>query len=401
LEFSEEIDAAEARRQAAFLGETHSLARVETEHVGHVCKDPVHGWILLNDPPITDLMATPAFERLWRVQQFGDRWATASLLRCLPHSRAEHSLGTYELIRHHGPPDRALHIAALLHDAGHTAFSHHGEAVFDDAGQQEWHESQLERIITQDRYGVRPVLDSHGISEVEVLANLAHPLLDRPKPDLCADRLDYILRDGIAANFISSETAEDVLAELRVTKGDFQWYFETPWSADVLERLLAVLETAQYSNPMMREVKHQTVGLLQHGIDRGYLEEADIAEGTDDSVLEKLWSVRGEDRELDRLLVDFVELGIPRDATESMGHVMDNFPERFREFDLPQKRRMIDPLCGNSPECGKPGRDLRPLSEWRKEEYDWTKHTGKPIVHLPGHPFMNHEEAKAFQINNR
>lgn len=387
-----------AENESAFLAETHSLSYIEQDWPGPVWRDPVHGAVPLREPLIRDIISTPTFERLWQVQQFGDRWAMASLLRSAPHSRGEHGLGTWHLVSRQCPDDISLQAAALLHDAGHTAFSHHGETVFDGERNQEWHEEQLHRIITDDRYYICPVLERHGADPIEVLANLEHPLLDAPKPHLCADRIDYILRDGIASNYVDSRMAGMILDQLGTTD-DHRWFFKDPWAGDVMERLLLLLDTAQYSNPMMREVKHQTTALLRHGLERGYLTETDICAGTDDGVLEKLWAARTPDRALDRLLMEFTELGLPRDGIESMGHVMDNYGERFDSFDLPQKRRHIDPLCAPPGRSESNGRDLRPLSEWREAGYDPRGQTGFPEIHLPGIPYLTPSEAGAFGVD--
>lgn len=400
LEYKEELDARDNRAREAYLAATHSLATIDIEHIGWVLKDPVHGWVPLDDPFINDIRKVPAFERLWEVQQFGDRWAVASMLRSAPHSRAEHALGTHELIRRFGPDDPALRAAAVLHDTGHTAFSHHGEAVFDRAGQQEWHESRLEQLLTEDRFGIRSVLTTHGISEIEVLANFEHPLLDRPKPDLCADRIDYVLRDGVAASYIHERTAHDIVDELAVTP-EYQWYCRTPWSADTMERLLILLDSGQYSNPMMRAIKYRTRDLLTLALGREYLTVDDISEGTDDEIMEKLWAIQDIDPEFDNQLLEFVELGLPRDSIETMGHAMDNYDTLFDGFDLPQKRRHIDPLCAYEAKTGDPD-DLRPLSEWRRLGYDPRFDKDAPaVINLLGLPHMTPDEADAFGVRER
>lgn len=393
LEVFKSSDERDRRNRERFLTETESQSAVEHESVGLVWKDPIHEWVRLDDPVVVDMLATPAFERLWHVQQHGERWAVASLVGVHPHSRAEHSLGVWHLIDRFGPNDPALHVAALLHDAGHTAFSHHGEFAFDADDTQSWHESALLMMLEEDRFGIQPVLDRHGIDPIEVVANLEHPLLDFPKPDLCADRLDYIFRDGLAAGLIDEKTPVEILGEELATTDDYRWYFETPWSGDIAQRLMLLLDMEVYKNPRMWEIKSATQRLLLHALERGYLEQPDIAEGTDDAVMEKLWGIRTFDPEFDQLMLELNEHGIPRSRIEMLGHVMDNFGNRFGTYDT-QQARAIDPLCGRPPAWEGPETGLYPLSHWLERGYDARIHepARKIVVHLKELPSFTPEE---------
>src|SRR5690625_1017898 len=105
-----------------------------------VFKDPVHRYVRVQDQVIWDLIATPEFQRLRRIKQLG---ATNLTFHGAEHSRFNHSLGVYEIVRRilnkfsdqRVPLDRKTRLvslcAALLHDLGHGPFSHSFEKVFD------------------------------------------------------------------------------------------------------------------------------------------------------------------------------------------------------------------------------------------------------------------------------
>src|SRR2546430_1944302 len=118
-------------------------------HRTYELRCPVHGFI-----PISDwervIIAQPAFQRLRRIRQLA--W-TDQVYPGAMHTRFEHSLGVMHLatrlydsiVERSGPllksyygydaagfhRDRVLvRFAALLHDVGHSPFSHAGEEVF-------------------------------------------------------------------------------------------------------------------------------------------------------------------------------------------------------------------------------------------------------------------------------
>src|SRR5690625_1933530 len=98
-----------------------------------VFKDPVHRYVRVHDRVIWDLIATPEFQRLRRIKQLGTTYLT---FHGAEHSRFNHSLGVYEIVRRilNKFADQNVAIdqqtrlvslcAALLHDLGHGPFSH-------------------------------------------------------------------------------------------------------------------------------------------------------------------------------------------------------------------------------------------------------------------------------------
>lgn len=116
-----------------------------------VFKDPVHRYVHVRDRVIWDLIATKEFQRLRRIKQLGTTYLT---FHGAEHSRFNHSLGVYEIVRrilanfkelpHWEESERLLSLcAALLHDLGHGPFSHSFEKIFNLD-----HEDFTQRIIT-------------------------------------------------------------------------------------------------------------------------------------------------------------------------------------------------------------------------------------------------------------
>ena len=104
-----------------------------------VFKDPVHRYVHVRDKIIWDLIGTKEFQRLRRIKQLGTTYLT---FHGAEHSRFNHSLGVYEIVRRivddvfrerpeWKESERILSLcAALLHDLGHGPFSHSFEKVY-------------------------------------------------------------------------------------------------------------------------------------------------------------------------------------------------------------------------------------------------------------------------------
>lgn len=83
--------------------------------------DRLYNEITVDDPIIESLINTKPFQRLKEINQYGgvnfffpDRYQV---------SRYQHSLGVYHVLKGIGA-DLDVQVAGLLHDIGHTAFSH-------------------------------------------------------------------------------------------------------------------------------------------------------------------------------------------------------------------------------------------------------------------------------------
>jgi uncharacterized protein len=154
--------------------------------------DPLYGTTITPEPVLADLLHSEAVRRLHGVLQHG---ITAVIGITQPITRYQHSAGTMLVVRRMGGDVREQ-IAALLHDVSHTAFSHVIDHVWDTAASQSYHDQVKESYVAQT--DVPEVLAKHGYDWREFIDETQFPLLEQPAPALCADRLDYFLRDARA-----------------------------------------------------------------------------------------------------------------------------------------------------------------------------------------------------------
>ena len=166
-----------------------------------VYQDEVYGSVRIEEPVLLALMAGTAVQRLHGVLQHG---ISALIGITRPITRFEHSVGAMLLVRRMGAP-LPEQIAALLHDVSHTAFSHVIDYVFDGHDSQSYHDEQKEAYLAQT--DVPAILARYGYDWRDFLPEANFPLLEQPSPRLCADRLDYFLRD---AQGLGVATAVDI-----------------------------------------------------------------------------------------------------------------------------------------------------------------------------------------------
>lgn len=170
-----------------------------------VFKDPVHRYVHVRDLVIWDLVGTKEFQRLRRIKQLGTTFLT---FHGAEHSRFNHSLGVYEIVRRiiddvfAGRPewndeDRLLTLcAALLHDLGHGPFSHSFEKVFDFD-----HEDFTQAIVLGDTE-VNSILKKvspdfpQQVAEVIAKTSAKKLVVSLISSQIDADRMDYLQRDA-------------------------------------------------------------------------------------------------------------------------------------------------------------------------------------------------------------
>ncbi|MEM4389905.1 MAG: HD domain-containing protein [Candidatus Micrarchaeia archaeon] len=174
-----------------------------------VVKDTLHGGIRLSEAE-TALLDSGPLQRLRGVRQLA---LTALVYPGANHTRFEHSLGTMHLagrlceqlgLRSDAPAVRA---AALLHDAGHPAFSHELEELAVRYAGKGHEEMGREQIVKGE---VAEILAENGLSPKEIAAlALGEGLGCLIAGDLGSDRMDYLARDayytGVAFGMVDSD----------------------------------------------------------------------------------------------------------------------------------------------------------------------------------------------------
>ena len=176
-------------------------------------RDPVHGYIHIEDKVIFDILQSKEFQRMRRIKQLGP---ISYVFPGATHTRFEHNLGVYELTRRicnifsKNYPSREpndglwddsnrllVECAGLLHDIGHSPYSHTFEHLFGTN-----HEKIGQQIITDPHTEINQALRQVSPNFPELVASVIAKTYPNPQivkmisSQADADRMDYLQRDA-------------------------------------------------------------------------------------------------------------------------------------------------------------------------------------------------------------
>jgi uncharacterized protein len=229
--------------------------------------DRVYGRISVDDAGILDLIGCPTFQRLKGVRQAGP---SALAFPFKNVTRFEHSLGVFALLRRLRAPRREQ-VAGLLHDISHTAFSHAVDFVF--TSQEQDHHEHLKPVMLE-RPDLVAALAGLGYTPREFYDDSIYPLLEQSIPLLCADRLDYFLRDGLACGVVTSEFARRILGSLAVVEKRI--VLRDVAVARQAASLFATMNRDWWASPTEAFIYNEFADALREGLRLGVLERDDL-----------------------------------------------------------------------------------------------------------------------------
>ncbi|GAE25263.1 deoxyguanosinetriphosphate triphosphohydrolase [Halalkalibacter wakoensis JCM 9140] len=193
-----------------------------------IINDKLYGEFIL-DPVLEELILSEPVQRLKGIHQGGasflvnEKWS---------ETRFDHSVGVMLLIRKLGG-SLEEQIAGLLHDVSHTAFSHVIDFVFDNK-EEDYHEKIYSSVVKNSEIPTILATFNYNYEDL-VLDDSKWTLLEQPAPELCADRVDYTLRDMYTYGIISLDEVQDFLKDILVIEGKMylqnievaEWFVET------------------------------------------------------------------------------------------------------------------------------------------------------------------------------
>ncbi|PGM66088.1 hypothetical protein CN947_02890 [Bacillus cereus] len=288
-----------------------------------VISDVIYGEFKV-DQVLEELILSKPVQRLKGIHQAGASYLMNEKWNV---TRFDHSVGVMLLIKKLGGSVEEQ-IAGLLHDVSHTAFSHVIDYVFDNENES-YHEEIFSSVVKNSE--IPAILSKHGYRyEGILLDDSKWTLLEKSAPELCADRVDYTLRDMYTYGYISLEEAQDFLKDLIAVNGKMvlqnieiaEWFTKTYYK-EVIDFFMKPINI--YGNDMLAK----TLKLALH---KKIIHPDDFLL-EDHELISKLQQCK--DQEVDALL--------------SKVHPSVEVKEDRNDYDLYQKNkvRLIDPplLC--------------------------------------------------------
>jgi len=294
-----------------------------------IYQDRIYGEIEISEPVVLEIINSPSMQRLKGVDQAG-YFEPFVGVPDVSHSRFEHSLGVFILLKKYGAPLEEQ-ISGLVHDISHSSFSHCIDYVLDHGSniQEQNHQDNIfDDFIRKTE--IPEILKKYGFDLDYILDDKNFPLKEKDLPDLCADRIDYSLRDGICYAKFEKEYAKYFLDNLIVK--DKQWVFKNFESAKKYAEFFKKMNDEFWAG-MPTALMFTTVGdYLRYALKKKYVSEKDLYT-TDKEVIDKINNFLDKDEKL-RLFWDRMNNKIGASLNEN------NF-----DFLAPCKSRAVDPLC--------------------------------------------------------
>jgi len=240
-------------------------------------KDNLHGMLYFNEEE-REIIDSPEFQRLRKVKQL----AMAHLIYPgAMHTRYAHSLGTAYLAEQMAlalertgidVDVKLARIKGLVHDIGHSAFSHTGENVLKKfvGNHEKVKEQKIKRIMENiHNYSYKEIIGNN--KEEEIIAG-----------EIGADRMDYLLRDalhtGVAYGIVDWERIVSKIIDIDTVEEN---------ALESVEALLIarfLMFSTVYQHDTVRVASEMLEEGLRRAIDEG-LDYNEVLERGDDEVL--------------------------------------------------------------------------------------------------------------------
>lgn len=242
-----------------------------------------YGKIDVAEPVLIELLNCSAIQRIKNVRQYGIRSIVDGYGD--KYTRYEHCVGVWALLRMHGA-SLEEQIAGLLHDASHTVFSHVGDFLFKQADCQKSYQDDIHDNFLE-KMGVDKIVNKYGLRLEDVVPKDGiHVALDQSLPDICADRLEYNIQEGLLAGILNKEDVLNILANVKFEKG--KWFFTDVASAAKLAKASLHGTRFIWGGPMSYVMDTLTAKALRRSIELGIITMDDIHYSVDDVVWNKV-----------------------------------------------------------------------------------------------------------------
>lgn len=252
--------------------------------------DTVHGYISIPEEYCEKLIDTENFQRLRRIEQTSAR----SLFPCARHDRFVHSLGVYhigrkmiaslsQIVKEHDSLINSFQIACLLHDCGHSPFSHTLEhfygkerdlyanflqALKEKGNAEEFSHIDISEFDTKQHeiisallcvkvyYDAIKSLNGDPCLVARMIMGIPYGTADKSLDDcfisllhgdvIDADKLDYICRDKWASGYLANSVDLDrLIAGIEIYEKDAEGY-RIAYSKNCINEIKALIECKNF-----------------------------------------------------------------------------------------------------------------------------------------------------------
>lgn len=289
-------------------------------------QNEIFGDFDITEDVLIELINSKAIQRLKGIDQAGYSKAFYVSSR----NRYDHTIGVFLLLRKYGA-SLEEQVAGLLHDVSHYAFSHAIDYILQEGNvdkQDLQDKSKKKFLLNSD---IPEILKKYGYDVNEVADEEHFPLLETSLPDVCADRLEYSLKDMIILLDKDAEEVKGIVSHLKVNDEN-RWYFDDVEVGYKFAKYFKELNDEHYSGLTTVSMFKSIKDFIKYALDKVYIEEKDL-EQDDQYVIDKCLKYVEKDEQLKKYW-------------ERMNN-KDCFYEDENNYEeiIYCKSRVVDPLC--------------------------------------------------------
>jgi uncharacterized protein len=166
--------------------------------------DSIYGNENIKEDVLINLTYSDSIRRLKDISQLG---MPDEYIGFKGFSRYDHSVGVMILLKRLGA-GLEEQAAGLLHDISHTPFSHVIDWVLGDPTKEDYQDNIYEDFLMQS--DAPAILKRYNLDAKIISNNEKFKLLERDAPSLCADRIDYALRQMTNKNGLIKKVLNDL-----------------------------------------------------------------------------------------------------------------------------------------------------------------------------------------------
>lgn len=242
-----------------------------------IIRDEIYGMEIIKEPVLIELIKSRPIQRLKKISQFGlpDKYYFLK-----GYSRFKHSVGVLILLRRLGA-NIVEQIAGLLHDVSHLAFSHVADYVFGYGRNEDMHDTLHEDFISKSKISV--ILKKYDISAKRISTLKNFNLLESDSPHLCADRIDYCLREFF--RFASNRKRDFIIDSLIVC--DHEIIFNNYKAALIFADVFLQLQDKHWAGFEAKVRYHLMSELLKKALKKKIIQKEDFYR-YDNFIIDKL-----------------------------------------------------------------------------------------------------------------
>lgn len=271
-----------------------------TETLPRIINDEVWGPTKISEPVLLEIIDSKEMQRTNGISQLGPPQEYHHLTT---FSRGSHNIGTMLAVRKVGG-SLGEQVPAATHDLSHSACSHIIDWTL-GSNDQDNHQDNIHRehLLKTD---IPIILARHGFNFDQIVDHHNFPLLEQPSPRLCADRVDYGLREmkvsGLAPEFVQACVDSLIVAFGRMVFDNyaaahhFGWEFLKLYQQDWGSRR-SVVKFRALASILQESLSRRVIGLEDFYQDDQYLFDKLKNSGEQD-LIDRLESMKGRESEM-------------------------------------------------------------------------------------------------------